>query len=233
MSSFWSWRDGHRVPPIIPPLVVSLVLGLLVPPVSLSEETDKDELPPHSVPPDLCSSFLPQWREMESFSFTGKKDRSVCSFSPLIFTSSSYPPPRPGDPKSSFLPPEELTDPLQTFITLSCSPCSDLLLNNFLPPHPPSCLPTRGAAVEITVPRRFPTLLCCYSNSSKEAAVLQQPHRNPHMSLYELSLPSSSTRARQLQRQRKPEHKQPVYELFSEPVRLAGLAVIVIESLTG
>lgn len=136
MSSFWSWWDGHRVPPIVPPLVVSLVLGLLVPPVSLTEEADKDELPPHSVPPDLCSSFLPQWKEMESFSFTGKKDRSVCSFSPLIFTSSPS--------KSSFLPPEELIDLLQTFITLSCSPCSDLLLNNFLPViHHPTYRPER------------------------------------------------------------------------------------------
>lgn len=101
--------DGHWVPPILPPLVVSLVLGLPVPPVSLTEETGKDELPPHSVPPDLCSSFLPQWKEMESFSFA-KKDRSVRSFSPLILPLPFYQLPPLGDHKNSFF----LTDPWQT-----------------------------------------------------------------------------------------------------------------------
>lgn len=150
--------------------------------VSLRRQT-KDELPPHSVPPDLCSSFLPQWKEMGSFSFTGKKDRSVCSFSPLIFTSSP--------PKkllsSSWRTHWPFTNFHNTLLLSLFWPPSEQLS----PPHPPSYLPTREAAVEKMVPRRFPTLLCCYSNSSKEAAVLQ-PHRNPHMSLYELSLPSSS-----------------------------------------
>ena len=43
------------------------------------------------------------------------------------------------------------------------------------------------------MPRRFPTLHCCYSNSGKEAAVLPPPHRNPpHALSFELSLPSFS-----------------------------------------
>lgn len=100
--------DGHWVPPILPPLVFSLVLGQPVPPVSLTEETGKDELPPHSVPPDLCSSFLPQWKKLE-------KSQISLFLQPVDFTSSPYQQPPLREPKLSFLCPEEkLIDPWQT-----------------------------------------------------------------------------------------------------------------------
>lgn len=59
-----------------------------------------------------------------------------------------------------------------------------------LPPCPHSYLPAREAAVEEIVPRQFPTLPCCYSSSNREAAVLQRPHRTPHMSSF-WTLPST------------------------------------------
>ena len=144
--------------------------------------------------------FFPKWKEMESFSFTGKKDRSVHSFSLSIFTSYFTNKPPPGDPEISF----PSLVPLQTHrsslslhslalpVLTSFWTTSYFLfcLNIFLLIHHPTHRPERLRWK--SVPRRFPTLLCCYSNSSKEAVVLQQPHRNPHTSSFELSLPSFS-----------------------------------------
>lgn len=113
---------------------------------------------------------------------------------------------------------------LLSLIAPSCSPPEQLS-----PRHSPSFVPTGESAVDITVPRRFPTLLCCYSNSSKEAAVLKQPRRNPHVLIWTLPSIHVEPEPMSSRDKRKPEHIQPVYELFSRPVRLAGLAVIVIE----
>ena len=59
-----------------------------------------------SLSPSLFLLLLPPQREeMESFSFTGNKDRSLCSFSPSIISLPFYQQPPLGDPEASFLPP--------------------------------------------------------------------------------------------------------------------------------
>lgn len=73
---------------------------------------------------------------------------------------------------------------------------------------------------------------------AKEAAVQQEPHCACHLLFKKINknkkpFHTSQIQIDELQRERKSDHNQPVYELDSRSVRLAGLAVIVIESLTG
>lgn len=203
---------------MLPPLVNSVVLGLPVPSVSPTEETEKVDLQTRSVPSDHCSSFLSHWNEMQSW----ESVLAACWF----LSPSLHQQPPLGDSKllSSFWR-ETHRPPLYHKTLLFWSP------SERLSPHPQSDVPTSESAVEKKKqcqPRRLPTLLCCYSNSSKEAAV-RQPRRNPHVLICTRPRPRRTNALRR----RKSEHNQPVCVLFSRPVRLAGLAVIVIESLTG
>lgn len=160
---------------------------------------------------------------MDSLSFTGNRESSLF-LQPVNLTSSFYQQPRPGGPQNTFLPPN-------LFQIHPCSPSSRLFLNYLFlsPSHPPSYLPIREAAGE---GQGISQLCCCYSNRSKESAVLQQTQRNPNASFFELSLPFLSN-PNWWALQTEEARTQPACELFSRPVRLAGLAVIVVESLTG
>lgn len=173
--------------------------------------------------------FFHGWREMERFSFGHLFPQHLFLLSPL---------PSPGDSTLCCLPfEEEHLVPFVKSLLLSFdkTPPFSLLTSFWTTLSSSSTLLCTDQRIcseggVQAVPRWFPSLSCCYSNGSKEAAVLQQPHRKPSHVLI-CTLHSHWTN--ELQGHRKPEQNQPAYVLFSRPVRLAGLAVIDIESLTG
>lgn len=214
-------RDGRTQSPSHPPSSGQLNGPWPACAICQSHRGDRKSRAPNS----LC----PFWSlRLFSFSLEGDAELEICSCSLLIFISSLYQQPPLGDSKLLSFFWRETHWPLYH---------KTLLLSQFWPPseqlspHPQSYVPTRESAVEKQC--QGGSQLCSVAIATlarklrydNPAGTLTCPHLFP--------LHPCRTRTNELQRRRKPEHNQPVYVLFSRPVRLAGLAVIVIESLTG
>lgn len=162
------------------------------------------------------------------FLFFLKKEGSICVSAclPLPFQQ-----PLQGDSQISFLPPENLIDPLRIHLSpLSLLPallsCSHLFLLTHNPKHQQDIeVWIGGTAVPSSTGLRK-----LQSNKSPTAPVTSYLKKNKKN---KKPFHTSQIQIDELQRERKSDHNQPVYELDSRSVRLAGLAVIVIESLTG